>query len=350
MNSRIENTSSGRFLYIEARSDENDFETKMAEAISNDGIITPNSVFAYGGICFEYNISGFISLDEYLINASLKEEDIASIMIQLDAAADTVRNYLLNEGSLLLASDRIFIDKDKKQIKICVLPNYCGDFEASLKELIIKLIMNTDQEDNNAVKLGFRLLKSTADPDFRLHDVLEALSDRKSVKPKPGSLNENVKPESSNFKAVEFTGGNAVSSDKCTDKEEVIRERNKRFQSDFTGINDSCERTLTADGADSADNETYKHDTFTDRTYGYAYEQEADKEEAEEENTSRVRLKDSLSGMLISEAILIAAAVVIFLVKGKSMLIRLLPIYLVIAACVCVYYVVSYILKRKAEA
>lgn len=348
MNSRIENTSSGRFLYIEARSDENDFETKMAEAISNDGIITPNSVFAYGGICFEYNISGFISLDEYLINASLKEEDIASIMIQLDAAADTVRNYLLNEGSLLLASDRIFIDKDKKKIKICVLPNYCGDFEASLKELIIKLIMNTDQEDNNAVKLGFRLLKSTADPDFRLHDVLEAMSDRKSVKQE--SLKGNVKLENSILKAAEFSRENTISSDKCTDKEEVISERNKRFQSDFTGINDICERTLTADGADSADNETYKQDTFTDRTYGYSYEQEADKEEAEEENSSRVRLKDSLSGMLISEAILIAAAVVIFLVKGKSMLIRLLPIYLVIAACVCVYYVVSYIIKRKAEA
>lgn len=346
MNSRIENTSSGRFLYIETCSDENDFETKMAEAISNTGILTPNSVFAYGSLCLEYNISGFISLDEFLLNASLKEEDIGSIMIQLAAAADTVRNYLLDEGSLLLASDRIFIDKDKKQIKICVLPNYCGDFEASLKELIIKLIMNTDQEDNNAVKLGFRLLKSTADPDFRLHDVLEAMSDRKSVKPE--SLKGNVKPETSILKAAEFSGENTISPDKCTDKEEVIRERNKRFHSDFSG--DICERNLTADGSDSADNETYKQDAFTDRTYGYSYEQEADKEESEEENSSRVRLKDSLSGMLISEAILIAAAVVIFLVKGKSMLIRLLPIYLIIAACVCVYYVVSYILKRKAEA
>ena len=320
----------------------------MAEAISNNGIITPNSVFAYGSLCFEYNISGFISLDEYLLNASLKENDIRSIMIQLDAAADTVRNYLLNEGSLLLTGDRIFIDKDKKQIKICVLPNYCGNFEASLKELIIKLIMNTDQEDNNAVKLGVRLLKSTADPDFRLHDVLEALAERKSIK--PDNLKGNVKAETSIFKAAEFTGENTVSSDKYTDNEEIIRERNKRFQSDFAGINDICERELTADRADSADNEAYKRDTFTDRAYGYPYEQEDDKEKTKDENSSRVRLKDSLSGMLISETILIAAAVIIFLVKGKSMLIRLLPIYLVIAACVCVYYAASYIMKRKAEA
>ena len=336
MNSRIENESGGKYLYIETTAERDGFESKMAESVISENIITPNLIYAYGGMCLEYNITGLVKLDEYLSGLKLSSMDITRLIAQIEQCVNTIKNYLLSETDLLFDADYVYVDAAGATVKFCIVPDYGGNFEHELKLLINKLLIHIDAEDDKTLRLGYRLFRAVSDDDCKLHDLMTVLKGSET-----GATRHHA-DLSANPTADSFVTGNIQAGGKA--------EAALQFGDTDAGYSDIFD----------LDTETARQQDFREAhesTYGGGIGAKSLQAETstiyddygEEEDVVKPRglLKETLTGLLVSQAILIGVAAAVFLLKGRASVMRLIPVYLVIALCLTVYYVISFCIKRR---
>lgn len=339
MTSRIENGSGGKYLYIQQETDEYGFEAKMAASLISDSIMTPAQVFAYGSMCHEYCITGFTELEEYLSGIRLHSRDVIRLLAQLEQSVSTVKNYLLSEADLLINNDFIYVDEEKGLLKLCIVPGYNGDFEQGLKDFISRLLIHIDAADDAVLRLGFRLFKTISQAEFKLHDVISALRS----------------PEARLMDARQ-------GFDSTDDAELDIDKLGSKLQ--YNGLSgydnadmyaystlhqeDLREDTVAGVHAEAGENE-YRENVYTGMRPDHDEQKDAYNTQGDTQSAGEPRsvLKDTICGLAVSQGILIAVAVAVFLLKGRATVMRLIPIYLIIAVCVTVYYIISFVLKRR---
>ncbi len=351
MISRIENSSGGKYLYIQQESDENSFETRMASSLISDSIMTPAQVFTHGAMCHEYCITGFKVLEEYLSGIRLHSQDIIRLLAQLEQSVNTVKNYLLSEADLLINTEFIYVDEEKGQLKICIVPGYNGDFEQGLKEFISRLLIHIDAADELVLRLGFRLFKTISQGEFKLHDIISAL---RPVEARP-------------VDAVQcFDNADAAELDMDKLGQKLQYDGLSRYDNAdgyaYTSLRHSAQESGSFDSdTGTNDNEytgnAYRGNTYTKNTYNgmqQEYNESGASVDTQDDTEAAAKprsiLKDTLGGLIVSQGILIAVATAVFLLKGKATVMKLIPIYLIIAACVTVYYIISFILKKRQQA
>ena len=365
MISRIENASDGRYLYIQSGTNADGFESRMASSLISESIIAPTLVFAYGEMCMEYCITGLKGLEEYLSGAKLNSRDITGLLAQTEQSVNTVRNYLLSESDLLINTDYVYVDDHSGLLKLCIVPGYNGDFEQELKCFINKLLMHIDAEDIRTLKLGFKLFKAVSSKDFKLHDVISVLRDvsskRSSVneayKNMPYEPNPPLRSDCSLQEAYEGSGDNAAGASGLLHSNAAggnLHVPDFETEADCGSSSFTLGRDIQSDYPDAkASANPYSGAYTSDMRPGYDRQDAAGSgfDEADEApDKLRSILKETLSGLIVSQGILVAVAIVVFLLKGRALVMRLIPIYLIIAACVTVYYAASFILKRRQEA
>lgn len=343
MISRIENGSGGRYLYIQQEAEDNGFEFKMAASLVSDCIIAPAQVYAHGDLCHEYCITGLKELEEYLSGISLHSGDIIRLLAQTEQSVNTVKNYLLSEADLLINTDYIYVDAEKGLLKLCIVPGYNGDFEQGLKAFISRLLVHIDAADDAALRLGFRLFKIISQAEFKLHDIISALR-----APEARAAEISIGPDSAEAYELDI--------DKLGQKLQYDGAPFYDAQSTqpYTPLRHTAEPADTVAGINeaTAGNE-YRDNVYTGRRQDYNESGSAyDTQDNEPDTEAKPRniLKDTLGGLIVSQGILIAVAAAVFLLKGRAAVMRLIPIYLIIAACVTVYYVISFILKKRQAA
>lgn len=366
MNSWTENLSSGRYLYIEDTSSDGSYESKMASAVTSPYLLAPSAVFMERKACFEYSISGLVSLDEYMTGKNIGSEDIISLLTQIDTAAAVVQNYLLSESSLLIDPDHVYADKQKKELKICVVPEYNGCFEEELKQLILRIVPHINTDDSIAMRTGIRLMRAVSKNDYKLHDVLEMLNNDGSAQ---------------NRGFADIGGANAYDRDRNeqADIREISADRaymsSGSIPNGYAGsVNNAgiCAKygepeQISASHVYGYNNDDIRGsaagipaDAFTSRdmqnrkSFGVKADRDAtaarkytDAPEDEQDDAAGTQIGESITGMLISQAILAGIAVMVFLVKGKSVVLRLLPIYAIMAVCLLLYYIAGIVIRRR---
>ena len=334
MTSRIENVSGGKYLYIQQEADDNGYELKMAASMISESIITPTQVFAYGGMCLEYCITGLKELENYLSDIRLNSKDIIRLLAQIEQSVNTVKNYLLSEADLLINADYIYVDEERGQLKLCIVPGYNGAFEDELKAFISKLLIHIDAADDAALKLGFKLFKTISDREFRLHDIMGVLGQR-NIKAAAGR--SNFEFDRSEFKQrIQY---NDNEQEACMGADLKFTNQDEQAYSVYQGT-----------GYEYKENEYGSIQTECDET---SYNQSGSVPDADADAEETIKphsiLRETLSGLAVSQGILITVAIAVFLLKGRSTVMRLLPVYLVIAVCVAVYYAASFALKRRRQ-
>lgn len=335
MNSRIENESGGKYLYIETTAERDGFESKMAESVISENIITPNLVYAYGGMCLEYNITGLVKLDEYLSGLKLGSMDITRLIAQIEQCVNTIKNYLLSETDLLLDADYVYVDAAGAAIKFCIVPDYGGNFEHELKQLINKMLIHIDAEDDKTLRLGYKLFRAVSDDDCKLHDLMTVLKGSET-----GATRHHA-DLSANPTADSFVTGNIQAGGKA--------EAALQFGDTDAGYSDICD--LGTETARQQDLDKPRESAYGGGIGAKPPQAETstiyDDYGEEEEAKPRGLLRETLTGLLVSQAILIGVAAAVFLLKGRASVMRLIPVYLVIALCLTVYYVISFCIKRR---
>ncbi len=336
MNSRIENCSGGKYLYIEAETAENGFESRMAASVTGECLIAPQQVFAYGGMCLEYCISGLVSLEEYLSGVRLKSMDMVQLLAQIEQSVNTVKNYLLSEAELLINPDYVYIDAEQASIRLCVVPGYNGSFESELKLLVNRLLIHMDNDDADTLRLGFRLLKAVSAGDCRLHDIIDAVRIQGAAQTTSCRAKHGVKLIMPNEQTYEASAPDLDPADESDFGK-------TEYEDSQYGSQYDRQYAKTAEYEQVPSAETGSGDEVASFRRGAAGKNETDMKKP------RSELRDTLTGLFISQGILIAAAAVIYLIKGRALMLRLLPIYLVIAICMTVYYAVSLIMKKRQK-
>lgn len=292
--------------------DENSYETSMVKSISSENILPLSIVFKDGQKCFESNISGLISLKEYLYRRNMNAGDISAIIIQISNVVETSKNYLLSEGDIMLELGDIYVDEERQELKFCIVPGSENDFEKGLRNLIFELVIHADGNDADSLKLGFRLLKISSEPEFKLHDIMDVIRKNKTagssmqavgiVTPEPVAIMGNA--------AVPADIGirrGAAAAEGPEDAAEAAGPAGMEFTESFMSPENAV-------GAENAENKT-----------GHGF----------------------LKGMLLSQAVLLAGVFVVFLLKGAGLVLKMLPFYIILALCVAAYYIVDSTAKQK---
>ena len=321
MNIWIENESAGKYLYMERNTDNTAFENGMLRSMAADCILYPKAVFKNGKSCYECNISGLTQFSDYMSRHSFGAEELSSVLIQISNAVNAVKNYLLDENSLLLESENIFSDEKGNELKFCVLPGNRKSFEKSLRVLITELLRHVDTNSHEALRLGFRLFQAVSDPDYRLHDVLERIV---------------------GFRASGDTAQTDLTAlDSFTDSFSEETRESRTHTADTVQTNGF--RFREAEETDTQRADVSHPDFLRSDSAGFS---DQDPEKRPDSGIKEFIIP-SLRGWLISQVILGSGVVLVWLLKGAGLAGKMLPFYLIFAVCVTLYYVVEILLKRR---
>jgi hypothetical protein len=323
MNIWIENESAGKYLYMERNTDNTAFENGMLRSMAADCILYPKAVFKNGKSCYECNISGLTQFSDYMSRHSFGAEDLSSVLIQISNAVNAVKNYLLDENSLLLESENIFSDEKGNELKFCVLPGNRKSFEKSLRVLITELLRHVDTNSHEALRLGFRLFQAVSDPNYRLHDVLEKIVGFRTS----GDAAQTEQPALDSF----------------TDS--FSEEAGEPRIHTTAAVQTNGLRFREAEEADTPRADTVRPDFF--RSDPAEFPDQDPGKQQEPGPGIKEFMMPSLRGWLISQVILGSGVALVWLLKGAGLARKMLPFYLVFAVCVTIYYVVEILLKRR---
>ena len=78
------------------------YESKILSEDSIENVIKCQVVYEGENRVLKYDVSGSMSLDEYIRSKKLKKEDICRVVIAIDEVLMSIENYLLSENSLSL--------------------------------------------------------------------------------------------------------------------------------------------------------------------------------------------------------------------------------------------------------
>lgn len=330
MKTWISNETHGKYLYIETGENISEFEREMARTAVSERFLPAAEVFRDRSICYEFCISGLISLNEWMDKLEMDAAHISEVLFQINAAVVYLRGYLLSERNLLIDGSGIFVDKKREKLIFCIVPSSDNDFEEGLKAVIHDMLIRIRTDDFDALRLGFRLLKQCEIKDFRLHDIIEIAGDRTAE----GATDENLvgaaddkNPEPQTY-MLHCTANHG--SDITAEKKGCGRIYQESQEIRYAG---EQERKQTEDAVWSAEMPDNKkqQDSFLD---------ESDESEGQRNN-------HPAAGFILSQAILLGGVVTVYMLKGRTIVIKMLPLYLIVAACTAVYYAVDHVLQKR---
>lgn len=336
MKTWISNETHGKYLYIEAGEDSNAFEREMIRTAISESILPVTESFKDRTRCYECCISGLISLNEWMEKYEMNAARIKEVLFQINSVVVYLRGYLLSERNLLINGSCIFVDKKKDRLRFCIIPSGDNDFEAGLKDVIHEMLVHISIEDSEALRLGFRLMKLCEAKDFRLHDVLEIAGLREEAYG-CGTENEreNRSDDEINSRNQEYIRRNDMTvdpeilpdaEDQSSGSYESFTSRDIRQQDTGKGINREYQSADMGEGSRQQDN-------ISEEAEGCGFQKK----------------NHPAAGFILSQIILLGGAAAVYMLKGKAIAIRMLPVYLIMAICTAVYYIADHFLQKRRE-
>ena len=300
-NVSIKNESDGRYLTASLSEDFPEFEMQMINSLSGKSILKPMQVFSEGNTCCSYNITDCWSFEDYFHGKKLLADDIRSMVIQLNDASRMLIDHLLSEKNLLLGKGCIFIDKKDETLRFCVHPDTDNNFTGSLQLFFGNLLTFADIEDTEALRLCTRLYREACRESCRMYDLMNAvILDRKKDKNAPSDTSAQ-----DNYHAV----------------------RSDIEDADLLWSNDSSCGTAADSKSSSLPDQAAQNNTLP------------------EEPGSGI-----ISRILLPQIIILLGLGIIYMTRGLSVVIRILPIYGIFAACLLVYTIGSRMMLIKKQA
>lgn len=400
MNIHTDNDAAGRYLYIEGGFMEESFEERMIASIKLGNILVPTAVFKNGTRFLEYDITGLADFKTWISKRSLAAAEMISLITQIDAAVSNVRNYLLSEDNLMIDMDCIYVDNTGNQLCFCAVPEFMCSFGRDLRKFTAEILTHININDSKALRIGFKLMQKITAEECRLHDMLEVFGEadsnersemstsvcESSVNDKQGgsqnsisvgaadnmlnSTQSDILDSTADLSSAAFNWGadpavnapvyGAVNAPSWNDPAGVYSSAVSKSQLHSRAVQpDQRQPSFSSDSAMPYDRQAagkasakaaYPKNAGMDPTMDVSQTATGfDDNEDDEGTDSREQpgLRGALIGLLISQAVLAAAAVAVYMIKGSVTMHRLLPVYAVIAICLVLYHGISFVAGIK---
>ncbi len=125
--------------------------------------------------------------------------DLHALLMGMERSLGGVTRYLLDENSLLLDWDLIYMDIETREVSFCYLPCWKGDIEETFREFTEELLKILDHEDEKAVLLGYRIYSGTVKENYSvsgvLHLLYQGIEETAKQREVPKRRNENLTQE-----------------------------------------------------------------------------------------------------------------------------------------------------------
>lgn len=162
-----------RNVYVNSES----YETKILLEENIENILKLQIVYEDGKETIFYDVSGTVSLDEYLKSHKIKKDILCKVLINIDRTLANIENYLISENSLMLdvRTIRVLKDGNSFKLKFIVIPNNNSDFSYELSKFILKLLRFIDIDDKEALTLAYGLFVRSSKDHYTLSDLMELI-------------------------------------------------------------------------------------------------------------------------------------------------------------------------------
>ena len=102
-----------RITVEEASIYEEDYQMRMLEANDIEGILKVRGRGMNGNSCYDYDVSGKISMKALCERNEIKAKDIKNFLSDLKSVIKNIEKYLLNIHCILLRPEYIFYEEEK---------------------------------------------------------------------------------------------------------------------------------------------------------------------------------------------------------------------------------------------
>lgn len=376
MNHKIEikNESSGKYLTAELTEDTDELELNMLCSIPDDRLIRPVVAVSNGARVLSYNITGCETLKEYIHSRTFNKEMIISMLLQINNAVRLLDNFLLSELNLMLCTEYIFVDKLDERLHFCAYPSASdiSEYEEALKAVLLQMLMCAEESDNEAILLCLRLVKAASKPNCRFCDIMTEIMVKKEI-PK------NIRTASEGFETAKIENSNAEEKSKYAenayskgDRLDMLnaerlnadRQAEERETDEYSIYNDR----FSDDGykselriEDLNDNMDYydydQPDEFTvnrgfsknkDSAGKNSYISDENQAVADVDvNTDKSIGGELLPKIIITQLIMMAGLVTVYVLKGMETVKRTFPIYVILAVCTALYFIIGSLAEKR---
>ena len=126
-------------------------------------------------LLFYYEITAKQSLASIYEHQKIKREDITLLFDCLIRKVEEMRDFLLDAEGLMLNSEYIYFDSNKKEMFFCYFPAEQKEIIHPLRELVEYILPKIDHTDQEAVILGYNIYRCVMEDSVCLAQIKEEL-------------------------------------------------------------------------------------------------------------------------------------------------------------------------------
>ena len=123
-------------------------------------------------------------------------EDLRLIFGGFVKAMEDAAEYLMNPGQFIISPEYIYTDIEKQEIYFCMMPGYEKDIKEQFQFLTEYILPKIDDQDQDAVILGYGVYKRAMEDSFHLEHIKEELYKTQGQQGTTTTKAEQMKTES----------------------------------------------------------------------------------------------------------------------------------------------------------
>lgn len=144
---------------------------------------------------FYYEITSRQPLDRLLEGRNITAAEIKLLVFGIAAILEQLDRFLLNENSILLQPEYIYVEPDRFRLRLCLVPGQSREFCQEYGKLLEYLLGHVDHQDQDCVILAYGLYQETRKENYGITDILKLMQ----KKPEPDSVDDpSVFPAAAN--------------------------------------------------------------------------------------------------------------------------------------------------------
>lgn len=173
MNISYQREMKRNYLIVEAEvQDEIPFEQKMLEQNQIDGLLHFQVRKKDMETRFFYEITSKQPLFRLLEGQAVRARQIRALVFGIAQALDHMEPYLLNENSVLLTPEYLYVEPESLKVWLCLIPGLERDLTEDYSRLLEYLLGKVDHKDKESVVLAYGLYQETRKENYGMGDIL----------------------------------------------------------------------------------------------------------------------------------------------------------------------------------
>lgn len=147
------------YLILSGKEDEMELDYQMRMLTENEipGLISAQIRQVDCHIEYYYEISGRVSLAQYLARHQMQYKELEALITGLHQVSGAAEEYLLDIDQVLLEPELIFLNQKGDTVSFCYGKDRNSSFLAHLRELMQYLLVRLDHSDEKTVRVGYAL-------------------------------------------------------------------------------------------------------------------------------------------------------------------------------------------------